>query len=63
MIDLSIIVSPLPFVAEVDVGTFSNGENCTMSGKFAAEVRGFVTEVVGGLVSGLFWWFVLFGIG
>jgi hypothetical protein len=33
VIDLSIVVSPLPFIVEVGVGTFGDGENCTMGGK------------------------------
>jgi hypothetical protein len=39
MIDLSIVVSPSPFVIEVGVGTSSDGENCTMSGKVVGLLR------------------------
>jgi hypothetical protein len=33
VIDLSIVVSHLPFIFKVGVGTSRGGENCTMGGK------------------------------
>jgi hypothetical protein len=33
VVDLSIVVSSLPFIVEVSVRTSGDGENCTMGGK------------------------------
>jgi hypothetical protein len=33
VIDLSVIVSPLPFIVEVGIGTSGNGKNCTVGGE------------------------------
>jgi hypothetical protein len=33
VVDLSIVVSSLPFIVEVGVRTSGDGENCTMGGK------------------------------
>jgi hypothetical protein len=33
VINLSVIVSPLPFIVEVGIGTSSNGKNCTVGGE------------------------------
>jgi hypothetical protein len=39
MIDLSLVVTPLPLVVEVNVRTSGDGENCTVGGKVVGLLR------------------------
>jgi hypothetical protein len=39
MIDLSVIVSLLPFIVEVGVGASGDGEDCAMGGKVVGLLR------------------------
>jgi hypothetical protein len=39
MIDLSVVVSPLPLVHEVGIGASGDGENCAVGGKDVALLR------------------------
>jgi hypothetical protein len=55
MIDLSVIVSLLPLVSEIDIGASGDSEDCTMGGE--------VVALLWRLGSSLFWCVVFFGVG
>jgi hypothetical protein len=66
VIDLSVIVSLLPFVIKISVRSSSDCENCVVGGKFVGLLRG--SQIWnggdgGGLALGLFCWLVFFGVG
>jgi hypothetical protein len=42
MIDLSVVVSLLPLIVEVGIGTTSDGENCTVGGEVVSLLWRFV---------------------
>jgi hypothetical protein len=54
VVDLSLVISPLPLVIKVDVGASSGCENCVMGGKIVWLLRRLADLWWRLLVSGLF---------